>query len=150
MQAARKILSTRQGTLAFAAAAAALAIAVLLVFMQSYKRSLDQRADPVTVLVAKDDLPKGSSGDAIAGNGLFKATGFKREQVKEGAKETGHEALERGKEVAQEAAQSAKETVQERGGEQAEQLRDSTQAKVEEAGDASQASDPSPEPVRPR
>ena len=32
MQAARKILSTRQGTLGFAAAAAALAIVVLLVF----------------------------------------------------------------------------------------------------------------------
>ena len=44
MQAARKILSTRQGTLGFAAAAAALAVVVLLVFMQSYKRSLDQRA----------------------------------------------------------------------------------------------------------
>ncbi len=85
MQAARKILSTRQGTLGFAAAAAALAIVVLLVFMQSYKRSLDQRADPVTVLVAKDELPKGSSGDVIAAKGLFQATGFKREQVKEGA-----------------------------------------------------------------
>ena len=85
MQAARKILSTRQGTLGFAAAAAALAVVVLLVFMQSYKRSLDQRADPVTVLVAKGELPKGSSGDVIARKGLFQATGFKREQVKEGA-----------------------------------------------------------------
>src|SRR5215216_299514 len=85
MQAARKILSTRQGTLGFAAVAAALAIVVLLVFMQSYKRSLDQRADPVTVLVAKQQLPKGSSGDSIAGKGLFQATGLKREQVKEGA-----------------------------------------------------------------
>jgi Flp pilus assembly protein CpaB len=85
MQAARKILSTRQGTLGFAAVAAALAITVLLVFMQSYKRSLDQRADPLTVLVAKGELPKGSSGDAIASEGLFQATGFKREQVKEGA-----------------------------------------------------------------
>jgi len=37
------------------------------------------------VLVAKDQLPKGSSGDLIAGKGLFQATGFKREQVKEGA-----------------------------------------------------------------
>ena len=82
MQAARKILSTRQGTLGFAAAAAALAVVVLLVFMQSYKRSLDQRADPVTVLVAKGELPKGSSGDAIARKGLFQATGFKREQVR--------------------------------------------------------------------
>jgi hypothetical protein len=46
------------------------------------------------------------------------------DQVKESAKETGQEALERGKEVAQEAAQSAKETAQERGGEHAEQLRE--------------------------
>ena len=66
------------------------------------------------------------------------------DQVKESAKETGQEALERGKEVAQEATQSAKETVQERGGEHAEQLRDSAQAKAEEASEAS------PQPVRPR
>ena len=85
MQITRKILSTREGTLAFAVVAALLAIAVLLVFMRGYKRSLDQGAEPVTVLVAKDQLPKGSSGDAIAGKGLFQATGFKREQVKEGA-----------------------------------------------------------------
>jgi Flp pilus assembly protein CpaB len=85
MQFTRKILSTREGTLAFAAVAALLAIAVLLVFMRGYKRSLDQGAEPVTVLVAKDQLPKGSSGDLIAAKGLFQATGLKREQVKEGA-----------------------------------------------------------------
>jgi pilus assembly protein CpaB len=85
MQTTRKILSTREGTLAFAAVAALLAIAVLLVFMRGYKRSLDKGAEPLTVLVAKDQLPKGSSGDLIARKGLFQATGFKREQVKEGA-----------------------------------------------------------------
>jgi ElaB/YqjD/DUF883 family membrane-anchored ribosome-binding protein len=53
------------------------------------------------------------------------------DQVKEGLKETGQEALDRGKEVAQEAAQSAKETVQERGGEQAEQLRETAKEKVQ-------------------
>jgi gas vesicle protein len=47
------------------------------------------------------------------------------DQVKDSAKETGQEALERGKEVAQEAAKSAKDTVQEQGPEQAEQLRES-------------------------
>jgi len=85
MQITRKILSTREGTLAFAAVAALLAIAVLLVFMRGYKRSLDQGAEPVTVLVAKSQLPKGSSGDLIAAKGLFQATGLKREQVKQGA-----------------------------------------------------------------
>jgi gas vesicle protein len=59
------------------------------------------------------------------------------DQVKEQAKETGQEALDRGKEVAQEAAQSAKETVQEKGPEQAEQLRDSAKAKAEGANESS-------------
>jgi hypothetical protein len=54
------------------------------------------------------------------------------DQVKETAKETGQEALERGKEVAKEAAESAKETVQERGPEQAEHLRDSARESVQE------------------
>lgn len=85
MQFTRKILSTREGTLGFATLAALLAIGVLLVFMRGYKSSLNQGAEPVTVLVAKDQLPKGSSGDLIAGKGLFQATALKREQVKEGA-----------------------------------------------------------------
>jgi Flp pilus assembly protein CpaB len=85
VQTTRKILSTREGTLAAAGVAALLAVAILLVFMHGYKRSLDASAEPVTVLVAKSPLPKGSSGDQIAAKGLFQATGFKREQVKEGA-----------------------------------------------------------------
>ena len=56
------------------------------------------------------------------------------DQVKDTAKETGQEALDRGKEVAKEAAESAKETVQERGPEQAEQLRDSARESVQEQG----------------
>jgi gas vesicle protein len=66
------------------------------------------------------------------------------DQVKEQAKETGQEALDRGKEVAQEAAHSAKETVQEQGAEQAEQLRESAKAKAEEA------TEPSAQPAQPR
>jgi gas vesicle protein len=47
------------------------------------------------------------------------------DQVKDKAKETGQEALERGKQVAQETAQSAKQTVQQSGQEHAEQLKQS-------------------------
>ena len=50
------------------------------------------------------------------------------DQVKEKARETGQEALERGKEVARQTADSAKETAQEQAGE----LRDSTQDKAAE------------------
>src|SRR5215212_1457345 len=69
------------------------------------------------------------------------------DQVKDQAKETGQEALERGKEVAQEAASSAKETVQEKGSEHAEELRDSAKAKAEGSTEAGVAN---PTPVRER
>jgi Flp pilus assembly protein CpaB len=85
MQATRKLLSTRQGTLALAMLAGLFALGALLAFMSGYKRNLDKGAQPVTVLVAKGDLPKGSSGDLIAKKGLFQATGFKRDQVQDGA-----------------------------------------------------------------
>lgn len=85
MNVTRKVLSTREGTLAFAVLAALLAAGALMVFVSGYKRSLDASAEPVTVLVAKEPLPKGSSGDLIAKKSLFQATGLKREQVKEGA-----------------------------------------------------------------
>jgi Flp pilus assembly protein CpaB len=85
VQFTRKILSTREGTLGFAALAALLAAAAVLMFMQRYKRTVDEGAQPVTVLVAKGAMPKGSSGDLMAQKGLFRATGFKREQVQNGA-----------------------------------------------------------------
>jgi gas vesicle protein len=51
------------------------------------------------------------------------------DQVKDKAKETGQEALERGKQVAEQATETAKEA----GREQAEQLKDTAQAKAQEA-----------------
>src|SRR5919197_1991283 len=85
MSTTRKLLSTRQGTLGLAVLAGQLAFAALVTFMSGYKRNLDRGAQPVTVLVAKGEMPKGSSGDLIAKKGLFQATGFKRDQVEEGA-----------------------------------------------------------------
>ncbi len=55
------------------------------------------------------------------------------DQVKDRARETGQEALDRGKQVAQEAAQSAKETAQETGQQQGQELRDSAREKAQEA-----------------
>jgi hypothetical protein len=49
------------------------------------------------------------------------------DQVKDKARETGGEALERGKAVAQEAAQSAKETAQQSGQQHADELKRSAQ-----------------------
>jgi gas vesicle protein len=54
------------------------------------------------------------------------------DQVKDKARETGQEALERGKDVARQTAESATETAQEAGKEQAGELRDSAQDKAAE------------------
>ncbi len=54
------------------------------------------------------------------------------DDVKQHAKETGEEALERGKQVAQQAAESAKETARQTGQEHAEELRGSAQEKAED------------------
>ena len=58
------------------------------------------------------------------------------DQVKEKARETDQEAVERGRHVAEEAAQSAVETARETGQEQAGELRDSAKQKAEEANSA--------------
>ena len=55
------------------------------------------------------------------------------DDVKEKAKETGQEALERGQQVAQEAAQSAQQTVQEKGREHGQELASSAQQNMQEA-----------------
>jgi Flp pilus assembly protein CpaB len=85
VQTTRKLLSSRQGTVLVALGAGLVAVVALLTFVNRYKDSLDQRADPVTVLVARGELPKGSSGDGIASKGQFQATGFQRDRIKEGA-----------------------------------------------------------------
>jgi Flp pilus assembly protein CpaB len=85
VQTTRKLLSTRQGSVLMALVAGVVAAIVLVTFVHRYKASLDERADPVTVLVARDNVAKGSSGDTIARKGLFQATGFQRDRIKEGA-----------------------------------------------------------------
>ena len=59
------------------------------------------------------------------------------DQVKDQAKETGQEALERGKEVARQTAQSAKETAQQAGQEHAEELKESAAQGAREAAPSS-------------
>jgi Flp pilus assembly protein CpaB len=85
VQMTRKLLSTREGTLAVAALAGIVALGILLAFISGYKRRLNADAQPVPVLVARQSLAKGASGDLIAAKGMFQVTGIKRDQVKDGA-----------------------------------------------------------------
>jgi Flp pilus assembly protein CpaB len=81
----RRLLSTREGTLAVAALAGIVALGILLTFISGYKRQLSADAQPITVLVARQPLAKGTSGDLMAAKGLFQATGLQRDQVKQEA-----------------------------------------------------------------
>lgn len=85
MKTTRKLLSTREGTLAVAGLAAILALAIVLTFISGYKRQLNTDAQPVPVLIAREPLAKGTSGDVIAAKGMFQTTDLKRDQVRQGA-----------------------------------------------------------------
>lgn len=66
------ILATRQGALVLAVLCAACAAAILIVALQSYKASVKTTVKQATVLVATAPIPKGTSGDVIAAERLFK------------------------------------------------------------------------------
>jgi Flp pilus assembly protein CpaB len=78
-------LKTRQGTIVVGVAAAVLAAILLLVYLNHYRSSVKGSTEPVTVLVAKRLIPKGSSGSSIAAANLFVVTTIPKGQLKLGA-----------------------------------------------------------------
>jgi Flp pilus assembly protein CpaB len=85
MQLAHKLLSTRGGTIALAVAAAALSAVVLLAYLNRYRDSVAASAQPVSVLVAKSLIEKGTPGSVVGRQELFQATELPQDKVKEGA-----------------------------------------------------------------
>jgi Flp pilus assembly protein CpaB len=82
---AHKLLSTRGGTVAVSGAAAVLAGVVLLVYLNRYRESVTASTQPVSILVAKDLIEKGTSGNVIATQDLFQISSTPKSEVKEGA-----------------------------------------------------------------
>jgi pilus assembly protein CpaB len=82
---ARRIFSTRSGTLAVGIAAAGLAAILLLVYLNRYRDNLNQQNAPVSVLVAKSLIQKGTPGDLIGTKALFQASSVPKAQLKTGA-----------------------------------------------------------------
>lgn len=80
-----RLLKTRQGTIVVGVAAAALAAILLLVYLSHYRNSVKGSTEPVTVLVAKRLIPKGTSGSTIAAQNLFVVTTIPKGQLKVGA-----------------------------------------------------------------
>jgi len=80
-----RLLKTRQGTIVVGVAAAVLAAILLLVYLSHYRNSVKGSTEPVTVLVAKRLIPKGTPGSSIAAQNLFAVTSISKGQVKLGA-----------------------------------------------------------------
>jgi Flp pilus assembly protein CpaB len=85
MEFAQRLVSTRRGSLYIAAAAALLAGLLILVYVNQYRDSLKAGGTPVTVLVARQTIPKGTPGGVVASKGFFTATTIRESQLRDGA-----------------------------------------------------------------
>jgi pilus assembly protein CpaB len=81
----RRMLGTRQGTLMLAGGIALIAALVLALFLSQYRDSVRGGTAPATALVAGSLIPKGSSGDAVIDQQLFKPTALAEDQLVDGA-----------------------------------------------------------------
>jgi Flp pilus assembly protein CpaB len=80
-----RLLKTRQGTIVVGIAAAVLAAILLIVYLSHYRSSVRGTTEPVTVLVAKRLIPRGTTGAALATKNYFVATTIPKGQLKIGA-----------------------------------------------------------------
>ncbi len=87
MEFAQRLISTRRGSLYLAAGAAVLAGILILVYLNQYRDNLKSGTTPVTVLVAKQAIPKGTSGSTVASKALFTAATIREGQLRDGRAE---------------------------------------------------------------
>src|SRR5712691_5228106 len=65
--------------------AAVLAAIALLVYLNHYRSSVNSGVQPMSVLVAKSLIQKGTPGDVVGSTKLFQVASIPRDQVKSGA-----------------------------------------------------------------
>jgi len=82
---AQNLFSTRRRSLVAGGAAALLAGIVLVVYLNSYRNSVNSAAATAPVLVAKNLIPKGTSGDIVASTDQFQVSEIPKGQFKDGA-----------------------------------------------------------------
>ena len=85
MQLATRLVSTRRGTLLAALLIAMLAGGSILLYLNSYRDSFKAQGGVVTVLVAKQTIPKGTAGGVVAAKDLYTVTTIRESQLLEGA-----------------------------------------------------------------
>ena len=82
MDGLRRFLGTRRGSFLVAAIAAALAAIALAVYLNNYKKDVRGGTLPTQVLIADRLIPKGTSGDVVASDRLFKPVTISEDAVK--------------------------------------------------------------------
>ena len=85
MELAQRLVSTRKGTLLVAAVAALFAGVIILVYLNSYREELKAQGALVTVLVARDTIPKGTAGNVVDAKDLYTVTTIRESQLRDGA-----------------------------------------------------------------
>jgi Flp pilus assembly protein CpaB len=80
-----KLSSSRSGAILLGVAAAVLAAILLAVYVTRYRDSVKSGAANVTVLQARNLIPKGTAGSQIAKTGQYQATTVAKDQLKTGA-----------------------------------------------------------------
>lgn len=80
-----KLNQSRGWTIAVGVAAAVAAAVLLVVYLVQYRSSVDETTAPAPVLVAKNLIPKGTSGTVIAEKQLFQSAELTKDDLKTGA-----------------------------------------------------------------
>lgn len=85
MESAQKLIATRRGTILLSVIAAAVAGGLILVYVSRYRDSVRAQGQPVTVLVARENIASGTAGNVIAAKALYSASTLRQSQVLNGA-----------------------------------------------------------------
>ena len=80
-----KVQQSRGWTLALGIGAAALAAILLIAYLVQYRSSVNESTAPTPVIVAKNLIPKGTSGTVIAEKQLVQAATLPKDDLKVGA-----------------------------------------------------------------
>lgn len=82
---AQRLIATRRGAVLLSVLAAILAGVLIVAYVARYRSSINAEGAPVTVLIAKQAIPKGTSGAVIATSGLYSAQTVRQSQLLNGA-----------------------------------------------------------------
>jgi pilus assembly protein CpaB len=82
---AQNLFSSRRRSLIAGGVAAGLAVIVLVVYLHNYRNSVNSAVATGPVLVAKQLIPKGTSGDTIAATSQYQVAQLPKSEFKNGA-----------------------------------------------------------------